>query len=138
MNWAVGPYKLEEQLGRGGMGVVHRAIHTETGLAVALKMMRPEPTTTDRHSVFLNELHQAAKLDHPNIAAIFDYGETTIEDASASEGAFGAHQPYIAMEYVNGPNLGAVLERAKQRGTTIPVDCPRNTSKASEHAGSST
>lgn len=105
MNRSVGPYRLEEQLGRGGMGVVHRAFHTDTGLPVALKMMRPDPTATDRHSVFLNELHQAAKLDHPNIAAIFDYGETTPEDAAASDGAFGPYQPYIAMELASRGSL---------------------------------
>ena len=72
---------------------------------MALKMMRPDPSATDRHSVFLNELHQAAKLDHPNIAAIFDYGETTPEDAAASDGAFGPHQPYIAMEIASRGSL---------------------------------
>ena len=87
------------------MGVVYRATHSETGLAVALKMMRPEPTSTNRHSVFLNELHQAAKLDHPNIATIFDYGETSLADAAASDGSITADQPYIAMELASRGSL---------------------------------
>ena len=98
MSDSVGPYTLEEQLGQGGMGVVFKATHAPTGLPVALKMMRAEPISTRAHSVFLNEIHQASKLSHPNIAAIFDYGETSDEDAAKSAKRIRPHQPYIVME----------------------------------------
>ena len=105
MQKVVGPYLLGEQLGRGGMGVVYRATHSDTGIPVALKMMRVEPGKTRHQSVFLNELHQAAKLDHPNIATIFDYGETTAEDSERSGGEVLADQPYIAMEIAHRGSL---------------------------------
>jgi serine/threonine protein kinase/tetratricopeptide (TPR) repeat protein len=101
----VGAYQIQQQLGQGGMGVVFQATHAETGLPVALKVMRSEIASTRAHSVFLNEIHQASKLSHPNIAAIFDYGETTDADAAHSSGVIRARQPYIVMELARRGSL---------------------------------
>ena len=104
MSGKVGAYKLEDQLGRGGMGVVYKAIHEPTGLPVAIKMMRKEPATSRAHSLFLNEITQASKLNHANITSIFDYGETTLEDARSSD-HIHVDQPYIVMELARRGSL---------------------------------
>ncbi len=101
----VGPYLLQELLGRGGMGVVWRAVHISTDTPVALKVMRAEPTSTRAHTVFLNEINQASKLNHPNITAILDFAETTKEEAKHDSGLIRPNQPWIAMELARRGSL---------------------------------
>ncbi len=101
----VGPYRLHEILGRGGMGVVWRATHVPTDTPVALKVMRSEPTSTKAHTVFLNEINQASKLNHPNITAVLDFAETTEADAQHESGLIRPNQPWIAMELARRGSL---------------------------------
>ena len=91
-----GPYELVEEIGRGGMGVVYAARQPELDRLVAIKLLlagahASEPTMRRFHL----EAAAAAKLQHPNIVAIHDYGEV--------EG-----QPYYAMDLVTGRNLAEV------------------------------
>jgi len=86
------------------MGVVYKATHVPTGIPIAIKMMRREPATSRAHSLFLNEITQASKLNHTNIASIFDYGETTAEDANTSKNIH-PEQPYIVMELARRGSL---------------------------------
>jgi len=86
-------YDLLKVLGRGGMGVVYLARHLKLNRSVALKMVRGNP---DRGSTLLErfrtEALAVARLNHPNITQVYDYGEW--------EGC-----PFLALEYVEGGNL---------------------------------
>jgi serine/threonine protein kinase/tetratricopeptide (TPR) repeat protein len=88
-------YQIIEQLGEGGMGVVYVAQDTHLGRRVAIKFL----ASLDRpyRARFLREARAVSKLTHPNVAAVFDYGETV-------EG-----QPYIVMELVKGQTLHDLL-----------------------------
>jgi len=88
-----GKYRIVEEVGAGGMGVVYRAEDLKLKRSVALKFLPPHlmdaPELKER---FLVEAQAAAALSHPNICTIYEVGES--ED-----------RPYIAMEYVEGVTL---------------------------------
>lgn len=86
----VGPYRIERELGRGGMGTVYLATRDDVQKQVALKIVRAPFAAPARVDRFLQERTLLAQLDHPNIAQLLDAGTT-------SEGT-----PYFAMEYVAG------------------------------------
>jgi serine/threonine-protein kinase len=92
-------HRIEELLGRGGMGYVYRAEDLELGRKVALKVLAPELARDDEfRSRFVQESRNAARLDHPSIIPIYEAGE-------------GDGLLYISMRFVDGPDLGAVLDR---------------------------
>lgn len=96
---SIGPYQIERELGRGGMGVVYLAIDERLGRRVAIKAL-PEHLAADpdRLARFQREARVLASLNHPNIAGIHGLEE--------SEG-----QHYLVLEFVEGEPLSAVLER---------------------------
>src|SRR5205823_8807218 len=75
-------YKLLRLIGSGGMGEVYLAEHTLIAQQVAIKVIRAEttlyPSTTEVARLFHREAEAVAKLDHPNILPLFDYGEERI------------------------------------------------------------
>jgi serine/threonine protein kinase len=84
-------YRIEAQLGAGGMGVVYRALDTRLGRRVALKVLRPEIISDpDRKRRFVQEAQAASALNHPNIITIYDI-------SVADDGT-----DFIAMEFVRG------------------------------------
>ena len=94
----VGNFQIEEQLGRGGMGVVYRARDTRLGRDVALKVLPPEfSRDQERKDRFMQEARAAAGLSHPAIAQIFDVGE-------------GPDGLFIAMELVPGRTVKALIQ----------------------------
>ncbi len=103
----LGHYRVEEQIGRGGMGAVFRAIDTGLDRVVALKVLAPAQTG-DPNSIqrFRNEAKAAARMDHDNIARVYYVGE----DQGLS---------FIAFEFVHGVNVRELIE---QRGTLSPAD----------------
>ena len=92
---SIGPFRLTELLGRGGMGTVYRAERNAGDFTqtVALKLMRAGPLGPDAHARFLLERRILAQLTHPNIAHFIDGG-------IAADG-----EPWFAMEYVRGEPL---------------------------------
>ncbi|MFN2469934.1 MAG: protein kinase [Gaiellaceae bacterium] len=92
-------YRIQELIGRGGMGVVYRAEQVSLGRQVALKLLAPElAADASFRDRFLRESRLAASLDHPNVIPIYDAGE--------AEG-----QLYLAMRYVEGEDLESALVR---------------------------
>ncbi|MFP8878933.1 MAG: protein kinase, partial [Myxococcota bacterium] len=100
-----GRYKIVGKLGRGGMGVVYKAIDTVLDRTVAYKVL-PESLKENPQALknFLREAKSAAKLNHPGIVTVYDAGE--------QDGAF-----YIAMEHVDGNTLKEIVKR---RGKISP------------------
>ncbi|MEU2775067.1 serine/threonine-protein kinase [Streptomyces sp. NPDC007162] len=92
-------YEVQGEIGRGGMAVVYRARDLRLDRTVALKLLAPEMARNDTfRRRFTHESRVAAALDHPHIVPIFEAGET--------DGVL-----YIAMRYVSGPDLRALLDR---------------------------
>src|SRR3954463_8692152 len=92
-------YSLEEEIGRGGMGVVYRAVDTRLGGTGAIKILPAEATADpDRNRRFVHEARAASALNHPHIVTIHDIGE--------EHGV-----TFIAMELVEGATLDAVLAK---------------------------
>ena len=74
-----GRYRLIEELGRGGMGVVHRALDTRLRREVALKFLPASAVQDEAAKVRLAaEARAASAIDHPNVAAVFDFGEGSV------------------------------------------------------------
>jgi eukaryotic-like serine/threonine-protein kinase len=91
---AVGPYKLLEQIGEGGFGVVYMAEQTQpVRRKVALKVLKPGMDTRQVVARFEAERQALALMDHPNIARVFDGGETA------------SGRPYFVMELVRGTRI---------------------------------
>jgi serine/threonine protein kinase len=106
----VGPYRIIEQLGRGGMATVFKAYHANLDRYVAIKVLHPafleEETFLAR---FEREAKVVAKLEHPNITPIYDFAE--------HKGS-----PYLVMKYVEGETLKARLKKAPltpEQGVTV-------------------
>ena len=98
-------YELVSELGRGGMGVVHRARDLLLGRDVALKFMPAGESDGPLRELFRREARAAAALSHPGIVTIFDIGR--------QEG-----REFIAMELVDGTPLDRLLE---QRGGKLSL-----------------
>ena len=95
----VSHYRILSDLGKGGFGVVYLAEDTHLGRRVALKFSTAAAENTQYRARFLREARAASALNHPNIAGIYDYGETP-------DG-----QPFIVMELVTGTDLHHVIRR---------------------------
>jgi eukaryotic-like serine/threonine-protein kinase len=118
-------YRLDSLLATGGMGQVWRARDVLLDRPVAVKVLRSEygrdPTFLSR---FRAEAHHGAGLVHPNIATLFDYGESPAPDE------FGDDLAYLVMELVEGEPLSAVLERERRLDPARTLDLLRQTASA--------
>ena len=95
---AFGQYRIIEEIGRGGMGVIYRAHDRSLDRIIALKILREDfRQQKDLVARFRREAQAAARLNHPNIVQIYAVGE---EDSI----------PYIAMEYIDGVPLSKLLQ----------------------------
>ncbi len=95
----IGKYEIVAELGRGGMGTVYRARDPVLDRAVALKTMLVDVLgEAGMRERFLREARSAARLQHPNIVTVYEFGEV--------EGA-----PFIAMEFLEGESLPDAVQR---------------------------
>jgi serine/threonine protein kinase len=97
-------YRVEEFIGRGGMGLVYRATQLTLDRQVALKLIAPELAEDSAvRERFLRESRVAASIDHPNLIPIYE--------ADEADGVL-----FIAMRYVDGSDLRTVLAGARRLG----------------------
>lgn len=118
----VGPYRIVEKIGDGELGTVYKAEQTAMHRTVALKIVSERATQDEKWlKAYVREGNLAGQLVHPNILLIYDIGE-----------ADGVH--YIAMEYVDGDNMAAILKKQK----SLPIKRAKNVvtqiAQAIEHA----
>jgi DNA-binding beta-propeller fold protein YncE/ABC-type branched-subunit amino acid transport system substrate-binding protein len=110
-------YRIEAEIGRGGMGVVYRALDVSLERPIALKLIAPELANDEGfRKRFLRESRLAASLDHPHVLPVFSAGE---EDGHL----------YLAMRYVEGEDLKTRLRR---EGTLSPEQAIRICSQVAE------
>ena len=99
----VGAYRVVDQLGDGGMGMVFLAEHRMLGRLAALKIIRPELSSqSDFVARFRHEAQAIARLDHPGIVRIFDY-------------ALHQGTPYLVMEWAPGRDMEQLIEGGRLR-----------------------
>ena len=94
----VGPYRIIEQLGQGGMATVFKAYHASLDRYVAIKALHPafnQDVTFEAR--FQREARVVAKLEHPNIVPVYDYAEHE-------------KRPYLVMKFIEGDTLKAKLD----------------------------
>ena len=98
-------YRVEEVVGRGGMGTVYKAAQLSLGRSVAIKVLPSDLATQEQ---FLERFHREAdalsRLSHPNVVTVFDRGDVD-------------GQPYLVMEYVEGTSLRDIV-----RHGPLPAD----------------
>ena len=103
-------YELENEIGRGGMGIVYCARDKRLKREIAVKVLPPELSfRADIRQRFLREAETAAQLNHPNIVPIY-----TVEERD--------NLVYFVMAYIKGDNLG---QRLQQHGPMPPVEVRR-------------
>ena len=107
-------YHIIDKLGEGGMGAVYLAEHIRMGRRCAIKVMNAmllhDPDSVSR---FSREAANASRINHPNVAAIYDFGETTDQIV------------FLAMEFVEGRSLAAALDgkRAVPERRAMEIAC---------------
>src|SRR4029077_5438352 len=108
----MGKYRIVGPLGRGGMGTVYKAIDETLDREVAIKVLNPELADTDIMKRFRAEATTLAKLNHPEIATIYELfrSETDL---------------LMVMEFVRGETLDKISERLG----TFPPDSPPPTTR---------
>jgi serine/threonine protein kinase len=85
-------YKIEKKIGEGGFSTVYRGLHLQLKKPVAIKVLEKAGDRGRFKARFELEAQSGAKLNHPNIVAVFDFGEHNAK-------------PFIVMEYVSGPTV---------------------------------
>ncbi|MBU1189354.1 MAG: protein kinase [Gammaproteobacteria bacterium] len=99
MRSTLGRYQILDELGRGGMGIVYKALDPKLDRFVAIKCMSDELSKNElKVTAFLREARHAASLSHPNVVQVFNTDE--------SSGI-----PYLVMQFVDGDTLSSYLHR---------------------------
>jgi tRNA A-37 threonylcarbamoyl transferase component Bud32/CheY-like chemotaxis protein len=115
-------YRIEERIGRGGMGVVYRAEHINLQRRAAIKIIAPDlAESAGFRERFTREARIAAALQHPNIVTVYDAGEV--------DGTL-----YLAMQYIQGEDLSGVLMREGRLRPYRAIDVCRQVASALDAA----
>lgn len=125
----VSHYRILEKLGEGGMGVVYVAEDLHLGRRVAVKFPTKASNENDFRLRFLREARAVSTLSHHNIAAIYDYGETTTDES-------GQSQPFIVMELIKGTPLSELMHDGAltlKRAVEIIADVAEALKEAHHH-----
>src|ERR671911_1082595 len=118
----VAGYRIEERIGRGGMGLVYRAEHINLRRGAAIKIIAPElAEASGFRERFNREARIAAALQHPNIVTVYDAGE--------ADGVL-----YLAMQYIEGSDLAAVLRSQRRLRPYRAIDVCRQLAAALDAA----
>ncbi len=104
-------YRIERELGQGGMATVYLAEDLKHRRQVAIKVLRPELAAALGAERFLREIETTAGLQHPHLLALYDSG-------SAGQGGGGSEILFYVMPYVEGESLRDRMDREKQ----LPID----------------
>ncbi len=103
-----GKYRLDALIGQGGMGAVYRATHLELDRTIALKIVLADfVSNNETLERFRQEARAAARLNHPNVISVYDFG------------ILPTGQAYLAMELLTGRSLREELESHLERHTTL-------------------
>jgi serine/threonine protein kinase len=105
-----GRYKILGVIGEGGMGQVYKAQQLATGRLVAVKMLHRNILDATARQRFHQEAKVASAINHPNAAAIYDFGESD------------SGELYLAMEYVEGENLSTKIKQLGQLPAAEVID----------------
>jgi serine/threonine protein kinase len=114
----IGPYRVVERLGAGGMGEVYLAQDTRLSRLVALKLL-PVYFASDEERLrrFQSEARAASALNHPNILTIYEVGE--------SDGVY-----YIATEFIDGKTIGELIRAEQELSLAEIMDCVEQVASA--------
>jgi serine/threonine-protein kinase len=128
-----GRYRLDAEIGRGGMSNVYRAFDTVLERPVAIKLMHREiAADSDQLERFRREARSVAQLNHPHVVTVIDAGEEPATDGFGQRQGGGTATevgtPYIVLEYVDGETLKQVIRREG------PMDIPQALAYAIEIA----
>jgi serine/threonine protein kinase len=122
-------YRLERELGAGGMATVYLARDLKHDRPVALKVLRPELAASLGPERFLAEIRTTARLQHPHIVALFDSGRT----GAQPHGRTGDFLYYV-MPYIEGESLRARLERERRLDVEAMLAIARPVAQALAYA----
>ena len=125
-------YKIERELGRGGMAVVYLAEDLKHHRRVAIKVLRPELSAIVGSERFLREIEIAATLQHPHILPLFDSGQVTAGHPERSEGPQSFL--YYVMPFVEGESLRERLTRETQLPLETALQITREIGSALQYA----
>ena len=115
-------YRIEERIGRGGMGVVYRAQHLNLQRRAAIKIIAPDLAESEGfRERFTREARIAAALQHPNIVTVYDAGEV--------DGML-----YLAMQFIQGEDLAAILRADGRLRPYRAIDVCRQVASALDAA----
>jgi serine/threonine-protein kinase len=128
-----GPYEVHEELGRGGMGIVYRGFDPLIQRDVALKTIKlydisDEAERRHMQDRLAREAQSAGRLSHPNIVTIYQVGYAEMRPNEVVA--------YIAMEYVPGRTLAAILEKARPGNHTLVLKLLRQAAEGLDYAHS--
>lgn len=110
MSLELGAFELLHRIARGGMGEVWKGIHRSTGIPVAFKLMTGPHALADQFGIqFRREVQAMAKLEHPNIVSIYDFG-TLPSQAPTLASELQPGSPYLVMEYAPHGDLSDAFD----------------------------
>jgi len=121
-----GKYRIERELGKGGMGAVYLATHLGTDRPVAIKVIMPQFTRNDEFvERFRREAKAAGRMRHPNVVDVTDFGFAAVDNNRVA---------YLVMEYLDGCTLADILAEENQLPVDWVVDILEQVSSAVDEA----